>query len=135
MKHFVYLSILVIIAGAMIWGLVANYNHTKSIEGVIECQTYEGRLYLKADEYSQFKQYLANHPEVTMSKLEVISPPDALIDFEFKSPSTTIVPYGELTHTLYASDLYDTVFINWFIGISGGCLFITILVLHLWGCF
>ena len=78
-----------------VWWTVDDYNAGKD---VVVSRTYEGRLYLPAEEYETFKEYLADNPQVEISRLEVLSSPNALIDMSLTAPADTIVPYGEITN-------------------------------------
>ena len=81
--------LLLVISQGVIWSMWAEHHNE------IESRVYTGRLYLVEEEYSQFKQYLANHPEVIINKMDVMSSPDAVIDMIIKAPPETIVPYGK----------------------------------------
>jgi hypothetical protein len=89
--------IVLLFVGGMIW----NWSYYSTHSNDIVSRTFTGRIYFdKLNEYSQFKQYLATHPEVNIVKLETLSSPDTLVDFELRVNSDMIIPYGVNTETL-----------------------------------
>lgn len=96
-KIMVGLLIIMVLAGYGygVWWAVDDYNANKD---VVVSRTYEGRLYLPTEEYETFKQYLADNPQVKISRLDVLSSPNALVDMRLTAPADTIVPYGEITY-------------------------------------
>ena len=88
--------------GYGVWWIVDDYNTGKD---VVVSRTYEGKLYLPAEEYETFKQYLAENPQVEILRLDVLSSPNALIDLVLVAPADTIVPYGEVAKERMQSDV------------------------------
>jgi hypothetical protein len=74
----------------LIWGV--GYALFGDVE---DYRIYTGRMFLEADGYSDFKRYLGEHKEVDIKQLDVLSSPDALIDFKVKTPAGVGFPYGD----------------------------------------
>ena len=92
-KRIIFYLLLLLIIGGVVWA--GNFIWHDEPDEI--WRTYEGRLYLAADEYEQFKQYLADNPEVQIGKLDVYSSPSALIEMKLTAPANIDVPYGEMT--------------------------------------
>jgi len=58
---------------------------------------YEGRAHLTTEEYSNFKEVLASHPDIEINELDVYSSPDPLVVFEVVADESNPFPYGEAT--------------------------------------
>lgn len=68
--------------------------------GVITYQEYQGRYHFTPEEYSAFKQYLADNKEVKIIKMDVYSSSDPLVEFTLAVGSSLHIPYGEQTKQL-----------------------------------
>lgn len=101
------LIVTLLIAGVLtgygygLWWAVDDYNAGKD---VVVSRTYEGRLYLPAGEYEEFKEFLADNPQVRIAKLDVLSSPNALVDMSLVAPADTPVPYGEIVKEAMKAD-------------------------------
>ena len=99
-----------IIAGLIGFGigatsLVTRYNENKDI---VDRQYYSGREYFLTEEYQEFKVYLADHPEVTIQELEMLSSDDPLVFFEVITYDGKTFPWGEVTHTTHKADSFSS---------------------------
>lgn len=102
-KWILVIAIVAVFWGLSGWGLwVCTSNFLENRDKVIS-RTYEGRLYFNQEEYSLFKQYLVDHDELNIVRLEVLASPDPLIDFRFIVEGDVILDYGKLVNT----QLYD----------------------------
>lgn len=54
--------------------------------------------------YSQFKKYLADHQEIAIEKMEVLSSPDPLVNFTFTIEGDKHIAYGTETE----KKMFDT---------------------------
>ena len=64
--------------------------------GIVSHQVYAGRVYMTNDEYDTFKQYLADHPDIAIIELDVLSSDNPLVTFQVVTRNGTAFPWGEL---------------------------------------
>lgn len=106
-----------IILGVGIWGY---FDGTKY-------QEYTGRLLFSEQEYRQFKQYLADNPEIKINKATELSSSPVLVEISLTIPSNIHIPYP-FTSALTSSGNNDgTVYVSIImLGITGVgfCLFL-----------
>ncbi len=119
MKKVIFILITLVIVGLTTWVVVWQINDYSTNKGVILSQTYQGRLYLNQQDYTQFKKYLADNPEIKIQAMEVLSSPDALIDFELVAYNGEQIPYGDITDTNYKMIFVKIVWVCMSVGLLG----------------
>ena len=101
MKSLILLILVFAIIGGVWGGVQWSLNKYRSMDKEIIHQIYYGREYFKAEEYEEFKMYLADHPEVEINDLDVLASDYPLITFRMKVPGNKSFPWGTVEYTYY----------------------------------
>ncbi|KKN27707.1 hypothetical protein LCGC14_0861830 [marine sediment metagenome] len=125
MKNGILWIICLLLIGGYFGGLIYFWTDYIENKDVITSRVYSGRIYFEVEEeYSQFKKYLATHPEVRIQKLDVLSSSDPLVDMRIEAPAETIFPYGKVVKEYKEGDLYHPVLYTVIAGVVTALLFL-----------
>jgi hypothetical protein len=86
--------------------LHVDYHENKD---VISHQFYSGRVHLSSSEYEEFKSFLADHPDIYISNLEVYSSEDPLVKFAVTTYGGLEFPWGEPGEISYRASRFGQI--------------------------
>jgi len=90
---------------------------------VVESRLYEGRVYFTEQGYNDFKQWLADNPDVDFEYELLLSSPDPLMDVIITTHGETESPYGQLSNVVYIFSLNSFLLSSFMIVLAGNILF------------